>query len=372
MPNVLTLVSVVGARPQFVKLAPISRAIGALENVQHKVVHTGQHYDSNMSDAFFEQLELRAPDVNLAIGSGSHAQQTGEMLKSIEAYLESDPVDAVLTYGDTNSTLAATLAASKIHVPVAHIEAGLRSFDRAMPEEINRLVADHCGDRLYAPTPAAMENLARESLADRAILSGDVMMDAIVHNSKLASANSWILDTLKLEGDCFGLVTIHRPVNTTADALRRLLDSLEAISRKSLKLVFPAHPRTRAVLHQLDYQPPSDLLILEPLSYLDNLAMVDAAAVVITDSGGVQKEAAFLKTPCLTVRNETEWVETIELGVNRLVGADGNALIEAVEQTLASPNPFDTETQRRLEEQFGKGDAGTRIITDCVAWLNQG
>ena len=324
-----------------------------------------------MSDSFFEQLGMRAPDLNLEIGSGSHAQQTGEMLTGIENYLVEREIDAVLTYGDTNSTLAASLAASKIHVPVAHIEAGLRSFNRSMPEEINRLVADHCSDRLYAPTPLAMANLESENLVDRAVWTGDVMLDAVLHNAEVAAVRSNIMNVLGLRPGQFGLVTIHRPVNTTVTELARILESLESISTKHLKLVFPVHPRTRASLDRLGRENGGNLLIVDPLPYFDSIAIIQAAALVITDSGGVQKEAAFLRTPCITVRDETEWKETVELGVNRLVGAKGDQLAQAVENTLAGADPFDRATLQALQTHFGVGDASKRIAEDCVVWLDR-
>lgn len=366
----VTLVSVVGARPQFVKLAPISRAIERMPDVVHRVVHTGQHYDDSMSASFFEQLELPRPDLDLGVGSGSHATQTGAMLTKLESYLAEHPPQAVLTYGDTNSTLAATLAASKIHVPVAHIEAGLRSYNRAMPEEINRLVADHCSDRLYAPTPQALRNLGSENLADRAVLSGDVMLDAVLRNIDLAHAGSRALDELGLREKRFGLVTVHRPVNTGGDALAHLLDALEETAAH-LELLFPVHPRTRAMLDTLGYEPPKGLRLLGPLPYLDSILLIQHAAVVITDSGGVQKEAAFLHTPCLTMRDETEWTETVGMGVNRLVGnAASGGLADAVAAVLEAGDPFDAETLGEIRRQYGSGDAAQMIVRDCIDWLS--
>lgn len=363
------LVSVVGARPQFVKLAPISRATDANSGVEHRVVHTGQHYDDSMSASFFEQLELPRPDLDLGVGSGTHGQQTAAMLSQLESYFTEHRPDAVLTYGDTNSTLAATLAATKIHVPVAHIEAGLRSFNRLMPEEINRLVADHCADRLYAPTPQAMTNLRNENLADRAVHSGDVMLDAVQHNIGLADAKSTALEKYDLKTGGFGLVTVHRPSNTTGDELHQLLGVLEHVAGQHLPLVFPVHPRTRAVLKEMAFEPPDGLTLLDPLPYLDNIALIKAAALVVTDSGGVQKEAAILHTPCMTMRDETEWTETVEIGVNFLVGNTGTRLVETVGKVLKSGDLFGRNTVDRIKEQYGGGDAAIRIIDDCVEWL---
>jgi len=364
------IASVVGARPQFVKLAPIIRAAAGRDGVAHRVIHTGQHYDQNMSASFFEQLEMPAPDLDLGVGSGSHAAQTAAMLARLEEdFLDYRP-DAVLVYGDTNSTLAATLAASKIHVPVAHVEAGLRSYNRKMPEEINRLVADHCGDRLYAPTPVAMRNLAAENLSGRAVFSGDVMYDAVLHNIELARRSSNVLEALSLSSGGFGLVTVHRPVNTDPEPLQSLLGQLQRVARDQLPLVFPVHPRTRAVIEQIGFRPEGGLQLVEPQPYLDNIRLIEAAAVVITDSGGMQKEAAFLETPCLTMRNETEWVETVEIGVNRLVGDAATGLADSIAEMLQARGIFDEATRRQLRECYGEGNAAGFIVDDCLAWVS--
>jgi UDP-N-acetylglucosamine 2-epimerase len=323
-----------------------------------------------MSSLFFRQLEMPEPHWNLEVGSGTHAEQTGAMLTKLEALLSEVRPDAVLTYGDTNSTLAATLAATKIHLPVLHIEAGLRSFNRSMPEEINRLVADHCGDRLYAPTPLAMRNLRSEGLESRAVLTGDVMLDAIRRNAELARERSRVLHEIGVQQDRFGLVTVHRPVNTEGEALKGLMRSLERIASRSFPLVFPVHPRTRLALQTLRYTPPKNLMLLEPMSYLDNVRLISQARLVITDSGGVQKEAAFLGTPCLTVRGETEWVETVEIGLNRLVADPTEELASAVAEVLSAPDPFGAEAWCQIEEHYGSGDAALKIVTDCVAWLH--
>lgn len=368
MDGMRTLVSVVGARPQFVKLAPVARALAAREGVVHRVVHTGQHYDENMSARLFEELELPAPDLNLGVGSGSHAGQTAAMLIGLEAAFTDHMPAAVVVYGDTNSTLAATLVASKMHIPVAHVEAGLRSHNRLMPEEINRLVADHCADRLYAPTPRAMSNLESEDLAGRAVLSGDVMLDALLRAMDLAESGSRMLNSLKLESGRFALVTIHRPANTSASVLEFLMRTLEDTARQHVPLVFPLHPRTRAVLDRIGYTAPAGVHLIEPLAYLDMVALLRAAAVVITDSGGVQKEAAFLHTPCLTLRSETEWIETVEIGVNRLVAGDD--LASSVGEVLAAPDVFDEPTLERLREHYGTGSAAAVIVDDLVQWIS--
>ena len=365
-----TLVSVVGARPQFVKLAPIVRALEQHRGCTHRIIHTGQHYDAKMSATFFEQLVLPQPDVDLGVGSAGHGAQTAAMLAKLEEYLMHEKPAAMLTYGDTNSTLAATLAAAKLHIPVAHVEAGLRSFNRAMPEEINRLVADHCSDRLYAPTPKAMDNLEKENLVDRALLTGDVMLDAIKHNIELADNKSRALDEYGVRKDTFGLVTVHRPVNTTGIALKVLLKALEYVAEKHLPLIFPVHPRTRVVLEEMGYKPGSALQLVDPLPYLDVITLIKAAAIVITDSGGMQKEAAFLKTPCLTMRDETEWTETVNFGVNRLVGNSGSNLAAAISKYQAAENVFNKSVQKQIQEHYGSGNAAEIIVRDCLDWMS--
>ena len=361
-----TFVSVVGARPQFVKLAPVVRAFKKHNGCTHRIIHTGQHYDDKMSAAFFEQLELPQPDINLGVGSASHGAQTAAMLTKLEEYLLREKPGAILTYGDTNTTLAGTLAAAKLQIPTAHIEAGLRSFNRAMPEEINRLVADHCSDRLYAPTPKAIENLEKENLVHRALLTGDVMLDAIRHNAELADEKSRALDKYGVEKGQFGLVTVHRPVNTTGQALKALLHGLELVAESHLKLLFPVHPRTRAVLVRLDYKPGRGLQLIDPISYLDIIALMKAAAIVITDSGGMQKEAAFLKTPCLTMRDETEWTETVDIGINRLVGNSGSSLVAAIAKYQNAENIFTESVHNQIEKHYGSGNAAEIIVHDCL------
>lgn len=363
------IASVVGARPQFVKLAPVAQALDELGVIEHVVVHTGQHYDANMSETFFDELELPAPDQNLEVGSGTHADQTGKMLTGLEAFFDAERPDVVVSYGDTNSTLAATLAATKLHVPVAHIESGLRSFNREMPEEINRLVADHCSDRLYAPTPTSLQNLGNEGLSNRAILTGDVMFDAVLRNISIARAKSSVIDELRVSHGQFGLVTVHRPVNTGPGDLENLLGALETVVGSGLRLIFPVHPRTKAVINELQYRPPKGLSLIDPLPYLDNILMIEAAAVVITDSGGVQKEAAFLSTPCITLRQETEWTETIELGINQLANNDGAALALAVADLMAGDDVFDQEMKYKLESHYGTGNASAVIARDLIEWL---
>ncbi len=365
------LVSIVGARPQFVKLAPVARELANRTGVTHKILHTGQHYDTSMSQSFFDLLQIPKPDLDLGVGSGTHAAQTAEMLTRLEAYLAAEAPDIVIVYGDTNSTLAATLAASKIHLRVAHVEAGLRSFNRSMPEEINRLVADHCSDRLYAPTRQAMENLDNENLRSRAVLVGDVMLDAVDFNREIAGSRSRILDDSGLLESRFGLVTIHRPVNTTPQALRVIMMALRDIAADTLPLYFPMHPRTRKVFETLDFDLRGQLKIVEPVTYLDMIALTEAATVVVTDSGGLQKEAAILGTQCITLRDETEWVETVQFGVNRLVTDHGVPLKEAVADCVNNDDPFPSKLQARIREYYGSGEAARRIGDDLLNWTDR-
>jgi UDP-GlcNAc3NAcA epimerase len=311
------IVSVVGARPQFVKAAAVSRVLRKRHT--EILVHTGQHYDYEMSGVFFEGLELPRPDMNLGVGSGSHGAQTGAMLQGIEKILLSEKPDYLVIYGDTNSTLAGALAASKLSVPVAHIEAGLRSFNRRMPEEINRVMADHLSELRLCPSDTAVRNLAAEGLTHNSHQVGDVMLD-VLHwaRRRLAERPSEILHCLGLKHRSFLLATVHRSENT--DDQRRLEQILDAFNSLDEPVVFPVHPRTRKMIrgyHLKDHVRPID-----PVGYLDMIALSGAARMILTDSGGLQKEAYWLGVPCLTMREETEWVETVESGWNVLVGAD--------------------------------------------------
>lgn len=328
----MRIVSIVGARPQFVKLAAICRAIekrNAGETWLHRIIHTGQHYDPSLSSVFFEELAIPRPDQDLDVGSGTHGVQTGEMLKRLEPIMASERPDWVLLYGDTNSTLAGALVASKMGLPIAHIEAGLRSFRRSMPEEINRIVADHLGDLLFCPTPLAMENLRKEGLHRRAVLTGDVMYDAAIRFREVAEtrggalADSW-------QPREFALATVHRAENTDdPQRLGMILDSLERIASDTCRVVWPVHPRTKKKLGEMG-RTAKQVVMLEPVSYLDMLLLEGRARFILTDSGGVQKEAYFFQVPCITLRDETEWVETLENGCNILTGCDGDRILAAV------------------------------------------
>ena len=329
----MRIATVLGARPQFIKAAPVSRALAAVNggNPLHEVlIHTGQHYDDQMSQVFFHQLGLPDPNYNLGVGSGSHGQQTGAMLAAIEAVLLQERPDYVLVYGDTNSTLAGALAAAKLHIPLAHVEAGLRSFNRRMPEEINRIMADHVSDMLFVPTETAVANLQREGITNNVFLVGDVMQDAVADHAALAAEQSKILEILSIRPKHFLLATIHRAENTDSPArLGRILAALAALAQEHV-IVWPVHPRARKCLHESAF--PSNLRLIEPAAYFDMLVLERNAAVILTDSGGVQKEARWLQVPCVTLRDETEWVETLRDGWNQLAGSDIELILGAVER----------------------------------------
>lgn len=345
----MKIVSVVGARPQFIKAAQVSKEIRKRQ--QEVILHTGQHYDPTMSATFFEELKIPLPDHNLGIGSGSHAEQTGRMLIGIEKVLLDESPDLVLVYGDTNSTLAGALASTKIHVPVAHIEAGLRSFNQEMPEEINRVLTDHISHLLFCPTKTAVENLKREGLTEGVHLVGDVMYDAALHNKNLAM-KSKILDALRMEKRSYLLVTIHRPDNT--DSKRNLKSIVNALIKCSEDVVFPAHPRAVKYLRKygLRNKLEETVRLIEPTSYLDFTCLLMNAKKVLTDSGGVQKESYFYGVPCITLREETEWVETVRDGWNILVGAEEDRILNAVKT-------FHPKGKRR--ESYGDGKASKNI-----------
>jgi UDP-GlcNAc3NAcA epimerase len=335
------VLSVVGARPQFVKAAAVSRALAARPGLQEVMVHTGQHFDRSMSDVFFEELDIRRPDHRLEIHGGSHADMTGRMLPALEAVMLEERPDIVLVYGDTNSTLAGALAAAKIHIPVAHVEAGLRSFNRRMPEEVNRVLTDHTSALLLCPTRTSVDNLAAEGISQGVFHVGDVMFDASLFAARRAEERSRILEQLGLEPGRFQVATVHRAENTDDDAaLARVLGYLQEAAR-SAPVVLPMHPRTRAACARCGVDL-AGLRVVEPLGYLDMTRLVRHSAGVLTDSGGLQKEAYFHGVACVTLRGETEWVETIECGWNRLWTEPGYAA-------------------RRPIHDYGSGDAAAAI-----------
>lgn len=352
----MKIVSVVGARPQFVKLAPIHKAALAA-GVEHVIVHTGQHYDPMLSDVFFEDLGIGAPHVHLGVGSGSHGVQTGTMLAALDAVFDEHRPDWVLVYGDTNSTVAATLSAVKMHIPVAHLEAGLRSFNRRMPEEHNRVMTDHAADLLLAPTQVAVDHLTSEGLAERAVLVGDVMTDVLMDvRDQVSATPSELLTDLDLEQGAYYLATIHRAENTDEPA--RLNEIVSALASLDRPVILLAHPRVvaKAASHGIELTQGS-LISRPPLAYPDLIAAVLSSAGVVTDSGGLQKEAFLLRVPCTTVRTETEWVETVELGWNVLANTS-----EEIAAGVTRSRPSDT-----TESPYGDGRAAHRVVDILVS-----
>ena len=345
------VVVVVGARPQFIKAAPVSRALAGHSGVREVIVHTGQHFDPEMSETFFRELELPEPAYNLGIHGSGHGAMTGRMVEALEPIFQAERPDAVLVYGDTNSTLAGALTASKLNIPVVHVEAGLRSFNRRMPEEINRVVADHVSTLLYCPTSTAVENLAREGITVGVENVGDIMYDATLHAVARTHAEADILERLGLVDGAFGVATLHRAENTDIpEALLQRLDYLRCEARRQ-PIVLPLHPRTLRAAER-DKLSLDGLTVVPPCGYLDMHRLLQGATVIYTDSGGLQKEAYFHRTPCVTLREETEWVETVECGWNRLWrGPDYRP--------------------RRPIAEYGDGTAGRRIASHLTDWLSR-
>lgn len=329
------ILSIVGARPQFIKLAPVSRAIRRYFN--EIIVHTGQHYDDNMSGVFFDVLKIPQPDYNAGIGSGLHGSQTGKMMIELEKIILKQQMDAVLVFGDTNSTLAGALVATKLQLPLGHIEAGLRSYNKTMPEEINRVLTDHSSDWLFCPSKTAVVNLEKEGIRTGVYFTGDVMYDALLENVKIAHKNCRVIDNLALSAKKYYLATLHRPATVDDPAnMKPVLQSLDACP---LPVVFPVHPRTRTrILTWFNNMAFPNILFIDPVNYLDMLQLLRAAEKVITDSGGVQKEAYFLKVPCVTVRTETEWPETVASGWNTLVPFNANAIYTEITRLFQVKN----------------------------------
>jgi UDP-GlcNAc3NAcA epimerase len=354
----MNIITVVGARPQFIKAVALSAVFRQIHGVQECLLHTGQHFDDNMSDVFFRELGIPAPHWNLGVNGGPHGAMTGAQLEGIEEVLMEERPDVVLVYGDTNSTLAGALAAAKLHIPVAHVEAGLRSFNRRMPEEVNRILTDHVSHWLFAPTQAAVLNLQREGIVGPEVHRvGDVMYDAALHFAAVASARSehpLVLE--QLSGRPFVLATVHRAENTdNIDCLRAIVQALIALA-SDIDVVWPLHPRTRGALAKLglDVNAKTGLHCIEPLGYLDMIEMEQAAQLVVTDSGGVQKEAFFFGKPCVTLRDETEWVELVEAGWNRLAPPTSAAALQKAFRAALG-------TSGKAIEPYGRGDAARRI-----------
>lgn len=336
------------------------------------MIHTGQHYDDALSQRFFQELRLPPAAVNLGVGSGPHGRQTGQMLDRLERVLLELRPDVVVTYGDTNSTLAGALAAVKLHLPVARVEAGVRSFDRRMPEEVNRVAADHVADLLLAPTPTAVANLEKEGLGERTVLTGDLMYDAVLAVNSLALQHSEIQDRLGVVPGSYGVVTIHRAENTDdLGRLTRLTTALNAVAEHGLRLIFLQHPRTARALEQLGWRPHPAISLLPPAGYLDTLALLARARVALTDSGGLQKEAFFLGCPTVTLRDRTEWVETVQGGGNLLADADPDRVVAAV-ATWAQRYPSGrADFTTSVAAAFGDGHAAERIRDAVLALVDR-
>lgn len=360
----MKIVTIVGARPQFIKAAAVSRAIREhhANEINEILVHTGQHFDANMSDVFFDELDIPRPKYNLEISGGGHGEMTGRMLEAVERVFVEEKPDWVLVYGDTNSTLAGALAAAKLHIPVAHVEAGLRSFNMRMPEEINRILTDRISNLLFCPTQTAVDNLSAEGCTQGVSNVGDVMYDVALFYRDQARQQSQILTHLKLGEGQFALATCHRAENT--DDVKRLTGILEALSEvaQRLPVVLPIHPRAKKLISEFGLAHHlANLIVIEPLPFLDMVALEQAAKMILTDSGGVQKEAFFYSVPCITMRDQTEWVETVHLGWNCLVGASKQAICDAVEVILTKP-PVPVESK-----PYGDGQASLQILNRLIA-----
>lgn len=350
------IITIVGARPQFVKAAALSPRLMETGQIEELIVHTGQHFDRSMSDVFFEEMNIPQPHVNLGIGGGSHGQNTGRMIEALERVFVEESPQAVLVYGDTDSTLAASIAASKLGVPLAHVEAGLRSYRRAMPEEINRVLTDHVSDILYAPCKSAIDHLVLEGIArEKVVNAGDVMLDVVKRFVGIANERSTILESLGLTPGRFQLMTLHRKENVDdKQSLLRIFEGIQAAQEDTLFLI---HPRTAKRMDEFGIAVPSCIRTVDPLGYLDMLKLIQASKLVLTDSGGLQKEAYFLGKPCVTLREETEWTELVDAGVNVLTGSDSQLIAEA----LRINNHGDMS-----EGIYGSGDAAGFIARDLI------
>ncbi|MEX1027270.1 MAG: UDP-N-acetylglucosamine 2-epimerase (non-hydrolyzing) [Candidatus Paceibacterota bacterium] len=360
----MRVLTIVGARPQFVKAAVVSRQFCPSTDIEEILVHTGQHYDERMSQIFFDELEIPAPAFNLQSGSGRHGRQTGKMLAAIEELIISERPDAVLVYGDTNSTLSGALAAAKLQVPVAHVEAGLRSFNRQMPEEVNRVLTDHISQLLLCPTQKSLAWLKDEGITENVHLVGDVMYDAVQLFTEFAERHADPLADFQLSLKSYILMTCHRAENTDdAKRFQQIMDGVAEVA-KDMPVVFPVHPRTRGQVDSWKGFTDSKVIITPPVSYFEMLLLQKNAAAVLTDSGGMQKEAFFFGVPCITARDETEWTETVDCGANKLVGASTEAIVRAVKDAVDRPNALPDAAP-----YYGNGKAAetiARLVADLA------
>ena len=347
----MKIITVLGARPQFIKAAPLSEALQ--KKHEEKIVHTGQHYDYQMSEVFFEELGIHKPDYFLGVGSKQHGAQTGEMLTGVEEVLLQEKPDWVLVFGDTNSTLAGALAAAKLHIPIAHVEAGLRSYNRQMPEEVNRVLTDHISTLMFCPTDQAVKNLSLEGLTQGVVRTGDVMADALYYHARRAEARGK-QENLLYPKKSYLLATVHRAENT--DNPSRLQGIMNAFARIEGKIVLPLHPRTKKLLHDHHITLSKNVEVIDPVGYLDMIFLEKEAEQILTDSGGVQKEAYLWQVPCVTLRDETEWVETVNTGWNTLTGANTEEIVAAVLNYRNNPLP------PYLENLYGNGRASENIV----------
>ncbi|MCF6365106.1 MAG: UDP-N-acetylglucosamine 2-epimerase (non-hydrolyzing) [Bacteroidales bacterium] len=352
----MKIITIIGARPQFIKAAAVSREIRKRNNIKEIIIHTGQHFDKNMSDVFFEEMHIPKPDYNLGINSISHGAMTGRMLEETEKILVKEKPDYILIYGDTNSTLAGALAAKKLHIKVAHVEAGLRSYNMKMPEEVNRILTDRISDILLCPTDKAVENLNNEGYSDfdcKIVKSGDVMLDTAIFYSDFEKKPDFKVP------EKFIITTIHRAENTdSSKRLQNIFDALNYISQK-IPVILPLHPRTKKITEANNVQISSNIKIIKPVGYLEIVYLLKRCSLVMTDSGGMQKEAFFFKKPCITLRNETEWTELTENGYNIIAGADTNVIINSYEEIINKKGDFS-------KKLYGNGNAAEIIVDEIL------
>jgi len=351
MPKKIKIVCVVGARPNFIKIAPLFKEFKKYKKIKPILVHTGQHYDFKMSEIFFKNLRIPKPNYNLKVGSGSHSRQTAMIMMRLEPIIYKEKPNLIMVFGDVNSTLAGALAAAKLNIPVAHIEAGLRSYNKEMPEEINRVLTDHISDFLFCPTETAVKNLEKEGIKKGIYNTGDIMYDAFLKNIKIARKKSKILKNLKTKPNNYVLLTIHRPSNT--DNLKKLEEIIKAVGESGEEIVFPVHPRTRKQLRKISLLKYNNIKIIKPVGYLDMLVLEKNSKKILTDSGGIQKEAYWLKKPCITLREETEWPETVKDKWNILVGNGKRKIIKAI-------NNFNPRSVQK--KYFGNGRTAEKIV----------